>query len=54
LFVTTKLRNSEQVNGRWTRNYVERIERAHADCLVRHDVRGEQMKHLTDETLRAA
>lgn len=45
---------TERNNGRWARNFAERVVRLHNAHLVANNVFGEDMKHIPDEVLYAA
>ncbi|WP_437583477.1 AAA family ATPase [Paramicrobacterium sp. CJ85] len=46
------LPEQDRSNGRWARNFTERIISAHTDYLAENDIHGEAMKQIPDEVLR--
>jgi SpoVK/Ycf46/Vps4 family AAA+-type ATPase len=44
----------DRSNGRWARNFAERLESLHSDHIMAHSITGEAMRQIDPEVIRAA
>ena len=47
------LPTAERSNGRWARNFADRLEHRHKLWIARTDPSGEDLRTITEETVRA-